>query len=186
MARLARPVMKMRSVMPADTASSTAYWMRGLSTMGSISFGDALVAGRKRVPRPATGNMAFVIFIFVQESEELLFIEHRHAELPCLVELGAGFLAGHDVIGLRRHRAGDLAAARLNAFARFVAGHCGQRPGEDDNLTREGAFDRPMPRLFLPTHARRAQLFDHFAIVAFAKESGDRFGDHGPDVGRLL
>src|SRR5688572_10282775 len=32
--------------------------MSGLSTMGSISFGLALVAGRNRVPRPATGNTA--------------------------------------------------------------------------------------------------------------------------------
>jgi hypothetical protein len=29
-----------------------------LSTIGNISFGDALVAGRKRVPRPATGKTA--------------------------------------------------------------------------------------------------------------------------------
>src|SRR5205085_2401494 len=32
--------------------------MIGLSTMGSISFGWALVAGRKRVPSPAAGNTA--------------------------------------------------------------------------------------------------------------------------------
>src|ERR1035438_4207581 len=32
--------------------------MMGLSTMGSISFGCALVAGRKRVPRPAAGKTA--------------------------------------------------------------------------------------------------------------------------------
>src|SRR3954471_374366 len=32
--------------------------MSGLSTMGSISLGLALVAGRKRVPRPATGKTA--------------------------------------------------------------------------------------------------------------------------------
>jgi hypothetical protein len=32
--------------------------MSGLSTTGSISFGCALVAGRKRVPKPATGNTA--------------------------------------------------------------------------------------------------------------------------------
>ena len=43
---------------PADNASSAAYWMSGLSTMGSISLGLALVAGRKRVPRPATGKTA--------------------------------------------------------------------------------------------------------------------------------
>src|ERR1700690_3904979 len=44
--------------MPAALASSTAYWIRGLSTTGSISFGIALVAGRKRAPRPPTGKMA--------------------------------------------------------------------------------------------------------------------------------
>src|SRR5215218_8597485 len=37
--------------------------MSGLSTMGSISFGCALVAGRKRVPRPATGNTALVTWL---------------------------------------------------------------------------------------------------------------------------
>src|SRR5688572_13339153 len=43
---------------PAATASSTAYWMIGLSTSGSISLGCALVAGRKRVPQPAAGKTA--------------------------------------------------------------------------------------------------------------------------------
>src|ERR1700760_1935410 len=50
--------------MPAAMASSTAYWIRGLSTTGSISFGLALVAGRKRGPRPATGNTAVRITDF--------------------------------------------------------------------------------------------------------------------------
>ena len=54
--------MKIMSVMPAAAASSTAYWMSGLSTTGSISLGLALVAGRKRLPRPATGKTALVIF----------------------------------------------------------------------------------------------------------------------------
>src|SRR5579864_2688696 len=58
MARLEAPVMKTSLRAPASSASSTAYWMSGLSTTGSISFGLALVAGRKRVPRPATGNTA--------------------------------------------------------------------------------------------------------------------------------
>src|SRR4030081_2608529 len=55
--------MKIMSVIPAAAASSTAYWISGLSTMGSISLGLALVAGKKRVPRPATGNTALVIFL---------------------------------------------------------------------------------------------------------------------------
>ncbi len=46
--------------MPAATASSTTYWMAGLSTTGSISLGWALVAGRNRVPRPAAGMTALV------------------------------------------------------------------------------------------------------------------------------
>src|SRR5579864_9450106 len=58
MARFEAPVTKTRRVAPAESASSTAYWISGLSTTGSISLGLALVAGRKRVPRPATGNTA--------------------------------------------------------------------------------------------------------------------------------
>ena len=48
----------MNSSMPAACASSTAYWISGLSTTGSISLGIALVAGRNRVPRPPTGKTA--------------------------------------------------------------------------------------------------------------------------------
>src|SRR5688572_15095016 len=50
------------SVMPARTASSTTSWIAGVSTTGSISFGVAFVAGRNRVPRPATGMTAFCTF----------------------------------------------------------------------------------------------------------------------------
>jgi hypothetical protein len=38
-------------------------WINGLSTIVSISFGIALVAGRTRVPRPATGKTALRIFM---------------------------------------------------------------------------------------------------------------------------
>src|SRR6516162_5057416 len=40
--------------------------MIGLSTRGSISFGCALVAGRKRVPRPAAGNTALRTFLGIE------------------------------------------------------------------------------------------------------------------------
>src|SRR5271166_4777508 len=43
-------------------ASSTPYWISGLSTSGSISFGCAFVAGRKRVPSPAAGKTALRTF----------------------------------------------------------------------------------------------------------------------------
>src|SRR5262245_62081105 len=64
---LPRPVTMMMLVRPAATASSTTYWMIGLSTSGSISFGCALVAGRKRVPRPAAGKTALRI-LFIPEN----------------------------------------------------------------------------------------------------------------------
>src|SRR6478672_8155934 len=50
--------MNTRVSQPASIASSTAYWISGLSTIGNISFGTVLVAGRNRVPSPATGNTA--------------------------------------------------------------------------------------------------------------------------------
>ena len=62
MVDLPREVTMMISVQPAATASSTPYWMSGLSTRQSISLGVALVAGRKRVPMPAAGKTALRIF----------------------------------------------------------------------------------------------------------------------------
>ena len=50
------------SSIPALEASSTIYWIVGLSNIGNISFGIALVAGKKRVPKPAAGIIAFFIF----------------------------------------------------------------------------------------------------------------------------
>jgi hypothetical protein len=37
---------------PDAIASSTPYWMMGLSTSASISLGITLVAGKNRVPNP--------------------------------------------------------------------------------------------------------------------------------------
>src|ERR687887_971246 len=57
-ARLPPPVTITTSSIPDAIASSTPYWIVGLSTSGSISFGCAFVTGRKRVPNPAAGNTA--------------------------------------------------------------------------------------------------------------------------------
>ena len=68
-----RPRMMRISVMPERTASSTRYWMAGLSTMGSIPLGMALVAGSTRVPRPAAGMTALVTFFIMIHILLLLF-----------------------------------------------------------------------------------------------------------------
>jgi hypothetical protein len=58
---LALAEMMRMSSMPESTASCTTYWMVGVSMMGSISLGSALVAGKKRVPNPAAGITALRI-----------------------------------------------------------------------------------------------------------------------------
>src|SRR5258706_6076934 len=87
---------------PEATASSTTYWMVGLSTSGSISLGWALVAGRKRVPRPAAGNTALRTFIVSllsggADGGPVVIVEGRLDPAP---ELGLG---GHAVLGLDPH-----------------------------------------------------------------------------------
>src|SRR5438309_7070726 len=62
----------MISCSPDATASSTTYWMVGLSTRGSISLGCDLVAGRNRVPRPAAGKTAFRTRVFTGQNRNPL------------------------------------------------------------------------------------------------------------------
>src|SRR5918995_3820083 len=109
MARFELPVMNTRRRAPAASASSTAYWISGLSTIGSISLGLALVTGRKRLPRPATGNTAFLSLACIgsqilQQFEEFFLSQHPHAQGPRPLELAAGVLAGDDEIGFLGHR----------------------------------------------------------------------------------
>src|SRR6187455_3887949 len=105
MAFLPRPVTMMMLVRPAATASSITYWMIGLSTRGSISFGWALVAGRKRVPRPAAGKTA----LRTVDTKRLLVRPSRKAkadEIPADARAGTvaprSFLPGRVSTDYRR------------------------------------------------------------------------------------
>ena len=64
-ARLLRPVINTNVSIPAAIASSTAYYISGLSIIGKSSLGMALVAGKNRVPNPATGKTAFLILVCI-------------------------------------------------------------------------------------------------------------------------
>src|SRR4029078_8975237 len=86
---LLRPVTKTKCSMPASRASSTTIWMTGLSTMVSISLGTALVAGKKRVPRPATGKTAFLIRRCIMNYSLLDQFLLRHAARHILVAIGS-------------------------------------------------------------------------------------------------
>src|SRR6516225_8545126 len=152
--------MKIMSVMPAAAASSTAYWISGLSTIGSISFGLAFVAGRKRVPRPATGNTAFVIFRIVRPSvderlqrssaaglDELSqtpLVDHCYAELVRLVELASSVGAGDDVVRLARNTARDLAALAFDQCLRVLARERGERSGQHERHARQATHRRTL------------------------------------------
>src|SRR3989442_12712407 len=90
--------------MPEATASSTPYWMMGLSTTGSISLGWALVAGRNRVPRPAAGKPAFrILLIHTSLAERRIAVQELEDIIPDLGGLRAGEKTdamsrpGHDV-----------------------------------------------------------------------------------------
>src|SRR4051812_19782267 len=92
--RLLRPVMTRTSESPARTASSTTYWIAGLSTTGSISFGCALVAGRKRVPRPAAGMTALVT-----DPLDMRFLLRRRPSALGLAMVGRPRGPGHRATG---------------------------------------------------------------------------------------
>src|SRR6266849_1267383 len=79
MLRLLRLVTKIISSTPAATASSTIYCNVGLSTSGNISLGMTLLAGRMRVPRPATGNTALRIcieYVLLKKHSEICSATH--------------------------------------------------------------------------------------------------------------
>src|SRR5437764_1226850 len=85
MAVLPRPVTMMMFEIPEWMASSTPYWMRGLSTSGSISLGMALVAGKNRVPNPAAGKTALRTFASIPSqfrSSERPYASGRTERVP--------------------------------------------------------------------------------------------------------
>src|ERR1700749_802613 len=55
----------MISSTPDLIASSTPYWISGLSTPGSISLGIDFVAGKNLVPKPAAGKTALRTFALI-------------------------------------------------------------------------------------------------------------------------
>src|SRR5262245_59799084 len=78
----------MKCSMPPARASSTTCWMTGRSTTVSISFGIALVAGRKRVPSPATGNTALRMRLAIWEGCPFLQIPSHYVSASTIIGQG--------------------------------------------------------------------------------------------------
>src|SRR6478752_6994313 len=82
--------------MPTRVNSSTTYCTTGLRPTGSISLGCDLVAGSRRVPRPATGTTATSMSMrvrvtlsrdvsFRERRSSLHYDDHRHQPLQDVV-----------------------------------------------------------------------------------------------------
>src|ERR1700675_4150199 len=91
--------------MPAALASSSAYWISGLSTTGSISFGSALVAGRMRVPSPATGNTALRTGFCMELLDRGSRAAPRLLQTPRTVDLFSAMRYCHCEVAQRRRHA---------------------------------------------------------------------------------
>src|SRR5262245_13652496 len=118
MAFFPRPVTMMMLVSPAATASSITYWMIGLSTSGSISFGCALVAGRKRVPSPAAGKTALRILairIDASTAFRACYPARSHRGESFVLDLKRVVDDKEQVLERLRRRGGDAEKALLDA-----------------------------------------------------------------------
>ncbi len=115
---------------------------------------------------------------------EFRFVEHGDAELARLVELAAGLAAGHDVVGLLRHRAGDLAAGRLDQLVgRRRASAWASVPVSTKVLPASGfGFASALPSCSSQAMPHGAQLLDHLAVVRLVEEGADALRDDRADV----
>src|SRR5438876_5955249 len=89
----------------------------------------------KELSAPLTRSAA----VAAEQLQELLLVEHRHTELlgPC--ELRTRLAPGDDVAGLLRHARGHLGAARGERLLGLLAGHAGERAGDDEGAPGERA-----------------------------------------------
>src|SRR5262245_1831725 len=165
---------------PEATASSTTYWIVGLSTSGNISLGCAFVAGRNRVPRPAAGNTPLRTCMDITtprshaDRGEALAIERRFdptSQVVFGVEPAGGVYPNgkpkdriasaesHNTLHRRRvQRSSRLARPRLARFAHRRQG------AVDVDVARHADLDDCAP----PAHAE-------------VRELGERAVRHDPD-----
>src|SRR4051794_29107822 len=130
---LLRPMTTRTSSRPARAHSSTTYWIAGLSTTGSISFGVAFVAGRNLVPRPAAGMTALVTRWLMAATLTRLCDDGVRRHPPAIAAAGLG--------GVQRVvRRADDRCRRVT-----VGREHGDSRGQRDPQLQAGHGDRPSP-----------------------------------------
>src|SRR4051794_17898530 len=78
----------------------------------------------------------------IEQPEQAGLVQDRHAEALGLLELRAGALAGHEVVGLLRYRRGDAAAGAGDPLRRLLAGEVRERAGQHERLARQRTLAR--------------------------------------------
>src|SRR5690606_22858471 len=116
----------------------------------------------------------------LNQLQPLILAQHLHAELGGLGGLGAGVFADDDVIGLLGDGGGDLGAEGFGAGLGLVAGHLGQRAGEDDGLAGNRAAFGADHLGVLDLDLLR-EVVEGLEVVLLGEEiedvAGDRFAD---------
>ena len=116
---------------------------------------------RPRPPRPGPDRRPRRRLLTPTSSRRPGLVEHLGAEFLGLGQLRAGALAGDDVVGFLRDRAGHLAAGGLDQGRGLLAGQLRQGAGEDDGLAfQRAALGAPFGRVRLQPQALLAQLLD--------------------------
>ena len=85
-------------------------------------------------PLPGPGVAAGFAGHSFKQRLELLFAQHRDAQLAGLVQLAAGLFAGDDVVGVLRDARGGAAAELGDQLLDLVAAVFRERAGDDERL----------------------------------------------------
>src|SRR6185437_8100571 len=109
-----------------------------------------------------------------EQLPQSLLVEHLDAELLGLSQFRSGALAGHDIVGLARHRPGDPSPGGHDHLARLLPGELGQGAGEHERL----AGQRPLAggwSLLLEREALALEVrdeLDHLLVVELLVDLG--------------
>src|SRR5947207_11758765 len=124
-----------------------ARWWRGVSSSGrkivrrylSSTPGSAGNLPDPNTEKELSAPLTRSAAVAAEQLQELLLVQHRHTELlgPC--ELRTRLAPGDDVAGLLRHARGHLGAARGERLLGLLAGHAGERAGDDEGAPGERA-----------------------------------------------
>ena len=146
--------------------------------------------GRRQETRSQAGDRKYgfgdffhYLTLLFKQLRQFDFIENGNAEFLRLVELAAGFFAGHHVIRLLRHRTGHLAAGGLDQRLGLLACQRRQRAGQHQGLAGQRLPAASLPARPPAMHPGPAQAGNHFPVMRFGKELAMLCATIGPTSG---